>query len=107
MVNILFPELENLVLTLHAASVYDMLSEFPGAKQIAGAHLTHFKTILSEASKGRYNRDKAIEIRDAARMSIGSVMPAKSLELQHTIRLIHELDKEIQEIEAQIRAMME
>ena len=81
LVNILFPELEALVPTLHMASVYAMLSEFPSAKQIANAHLTHFKTVLANASKGRYDRDKAIEIREAARRSIGSAMPAKSLEL--------------------------
>lgn len=34
-------------------------------------------------------------------------MPAKSLELQHTIRLIWELDTEIEEIEAMIQAAME
>ena len=107
LVNILFPELETLVPTLHMASVYAMLSEFPGAKQIACAHLTHFKTILSDASKGRYDRDKAVEIREAARRSIGSAMPAKSLELQHTIRLIRELDKEIEEIEAAIKAIID
>ena len=107
LVNILFPELESLVPTLHMASVYAMLSEFPGAKQIAGAHLTHFKTLLSEASRGRYGREKAIEIRDAARRSIGSTMPAKSLELQHTIRLICELDKEIDEIEAAIKTIID
>ena len=107
LVNILFPELETLVPTLHMASVYAILSEFPGAKQIADAHLTHFKTVLSDASKGRYNREKAIEIREAARCSIASVMPAKSLELQHTIRLIRELDKEIEEIEAAIKAIID
>ncbi len=107
LVVILFPELEKLVPTLHMASVYAILSEFPGAKQIAEANLTHFKAVLSDASKGRYDRDKAVEIRDAARCSVGSVMPAKSLELQHTIRLIRELDKEIEEIEEQIRAMMD
>ena len=85
---ILFPELEKLVPSLHIASVYTLLSEFPGASQIASAHLTHLKTVLADASKGRYDRDKAVEIRDAARISIGSVMPAKSLELKHTIRLI-------------------
>lgn len=106
LVNILFPELEKLVPTLHMASVYAMLSEFPGAKQIAQAHLTHLKTVLSESSKGRYGRDKAIEIRDAAKRSIGSVMPAKSLELRHTINLIRELDAEIDEIEAEIQAVM-
>ena len=107
LINILFPELETLVPTLHMASVYAMLSKFPGAKQIANAHLTHFKTVLANASKGRYDRDKAIEIREAARRSIGSAMPAKSLELQHTIRLIRELDKEIDEIEAAIKAIID
>ena len=107
LVNILFPELETLVPTLHMASVYAVLSEFPGAKQIANAHLTHFKAVLSDASKGRYDREKAVEIREAARASIGSVMPAKSLELQHTIRLIRELDKEIDEIETAIKAIVD
>ena len=107
LVVILFPELEKLVPTLHMPSVYAMLSEFPGAKQIAGANLTHFKAMLSGASKGRYDRDKAVAIREAARRSVGSAMPAKSLELQHTIRLIRELDKEIEEIEEQIRVMMD
>ena len=107
LVNILFPELERLVPTLHMVSVYTMLSEFPGAKQIAEAHLTHFKAVLAAASKGRYDRDKAVAIRDAARRSIGSVMPAKSLELKHTIRLIRELDREIDEIEEQIFAILD
>ena len=68
--------------------------------------LTRLKTVLSEASQGRYGRDRAIEIRDAARKSIGSSMPAKSLELKHTLRLIHELDNEIAEIEQEIDAIL-
>ena len=107
LVCILFPELEKLVPTLHMASVYALLSEFPGARQIADAHLTRLKTLLTDASRGRYGRDTAVDIRDAARCSIGSRMPAKSLELQHTIRLIWELDAEIEEIETMIQATME
>lgn len=107
LVCILFPELEQLVPTLHMASVYTLLSEFPGAKQIAAAHLTRLKTLLTDASQGRYGRDMAVEIRDTARCSVGSRMPTKSLELQHTIRLIRELDAEIEEIEAAIQAIME
>ena len=84
-----------------------MLEEFPGAKQIAAAYLTRLKALLETASKGRYKRDMALEIRDAARNSIGSRMPAKSLELQHTIRLIRELDREIDEIEKQIQSIMD
>ena len=63
--------------------------------------------ILSEASKGRYSKDTAITFRDAARTSIGSNMPAKSLELKHTIKLIKELDSEIDEIENEIKIIMD
>ena len=106
LVNILFPELETLVPTLHMASVYALLDELPSAQRIASAHLTHLKTLLDDASKGRYGRDKAVEIREAARRSIGSKIPAKSLELRHTIQLIRELDKEIDEVEAAIEEIM-
>ena len=107
LVTILFPELERIVPSLHIASVYALLSEFPGAHQIAATHLTHLKTVLSDASKGRYGREKAVEIREAARNSIGSRMPAKSLELKHTIQLIRELDAEIDEVEKEINSRMD
>ena len=107
LVTILFPELENLVPTLHMTSVYALLSEFPSAHHIADAHLTRLTNLLCEASKGHYNRDTAIRFRDAARISIGSVMPAKSLELKHTIKLIQELDSEIKEIEVAIKSIMD
>jgi hypothetical protein len=107
LVNILFPELEKLVPTLHMNSVYALLSEFPGAKQIASCHLTRLTHLLSESSKGRYQRDKAVEIREAAKASIGSIMPAKSLELKHTIHMIGILTEEIDEIESSIREIMD
>ena len=104
---ILFPELEKLVPTLHIASVYALLSEFPDADAVANAHLTKLSNLLSESSKGRYGKDTAIMFRDAARSSIGSHMPAKSLELKHTIKLIQELTAEIDEIEAAIKRIMD
>ncbi len=107
LVNILFPELEKLVPSLHMQTVYALLSELPGAKQIASCHLTHLKALLADASKGRYGREKAIAIRDAAQRSIGSAMKMKSMELQHTIRLIRELDAEISEIETAIQEIMD
>ncbi len=107
LVCILFPELEKLVPTLHMASVYALLSEFPSAKHVATAHLTRLTNLLSESSKGRYGKDTAITFRDSARASIGSNMPAKSLELKHTIKLIQELDSEIDEIENEIKIIMD
>ena len=75
--------------------------------QVAEAHLIHLKAILYDSSKGRYGRDIAATLRDAARCSAASVMLGKSLELRHTIRLIHELDTEIEDIEAAIQSVMD
>ena len=107
LVQILFPELGQLVSTLHMASVYRLLEEYPGASYIASAHLSRLTNIIFESSKGKYNRDTAITFREVARKSIGSVIPAKLLELKHTIKLIRELSSEIDEIDAEIKIMME
>ena len=107
LVTILFPELEKLVPTIHMASVYALLSEFPSASAISSAHLTRLTNLLETASKGRYSKDTAILFRDAAKTSIGSHMPAKSLELKHTIKLIQELTSEIDEIEVGIQSIMD
>lgn len=104
---ILFPELEKLVSTLHCASIYALLEKFPGAKQVAAASLAQLANLLGKASRGAFGREKAMQIREAARKSIGAQMPAKSMELQHTIRRIRELDAEIKEVEASIQGIVE
>lgn len=106
-VNILFPELEKLLSSLHTASSYALLSELPSAKHITEVHLTHLTNLLYTASKGRYGRDKATQIRNAAKNSIGIYMPAKALELKHTIKLIEEFNEEISEIETSIQSIMD
>ena len=107
LVCILFPELEKLVPTLHMASVYALLSEFPSAHAVSSAHLTRLSNLLSKSSKGHYGKDTAVIFREAARSSIGSHMPAKSLELKHTIKLIQELTTAIDEIELAIKSIMD
>ncbi len=107
LVCILFPELEKLVSILHCNSVYSMLLEFPSAKHIADAHLSRLTRLLDKASKGRFKKDMAITFKEAAKNSIGSNIPAKSLELKHTIKLIREIDSEIDEIESEIKNIMD
>lgn len=58
-----------------------------------------------DVAKGKQNT--AVAIQDTVRTSVGSVMPAKSLELRHTIRIIRELDAEIADIETAIQSIME
>ena len=107
LVNILFPELEGLTSTLHCKTVYDMLLEFPGAQKIAAANLKHLTCLLEKSSKGRFKRDKAVEIRNAAMRSVAVHLPAKELELRHTIKRIREIGEEINEIEAEIKNIMD
>ena len=69
LVCILFPELEKMVPNLHMSSIYAMLSELSGAKQLASDHLTKLSNLLETVSKGQYGKDTAIYFRDAARVS--------------------------------------
>lgn len=106
LVNILFPELEHLFSTLHIRTVYAILVNYSSAKAISEAHIAKLTNLIASASKGRFRKDKAEQIREAARNSIGSFMPAKSLELKHTVELIRILDNEISEIESDINEIM-
>lgn len=104
---ILFPELEKLVPSLHMSSVYALLSELPNAGAISECHLTRLTNLLSNASKGRYSKEKAIEIRNAARNSIGSSSEVKSLELQQTIQRIQTLERQILQTEERINPIVD
>ena len=104
---ILFPEMESLLPTLQMSSIYSLMLELPSAKAIADCHLTRLTNLLSTASKGHYGREKAVEIRNAARDSIGSNNAAKSLELQQTIHLIQLMKEQINEVENQIKPVVD
>jgi hypothetical protein len=92
---------------LHLSSVYALLEQFPGASYVANAHLTKLTNLLSSSSRGHYKKEKAIQIRNAAISSVGCVLPAKSLELKHTVALIRVLSEEIEEIETEIKKLMD
>jgi len=104
---ILFPELEKIVPSLHMPSIYALLSELPNARAIANCHLTRLANLLSSASKGRYCKDKAIEIREAAITSIGTHSEVKSLELQQTLQLIKTMEVQIKQIEDKINPIVD
>lgn len=102
-----FPELESLVSSLHLASVYALLAELPTAKAVSQCHLTRLKNILSNSSKGHFSDEKAVLIREAARLSIGSHSDMKALELQQTIQRITILEAQIEEVEARINPIVD
>ena len=106
LITVLFPELTQAVHSVNQKSSYALLLEFPTAAAIANAHLTRLTTILRENSHGKYGREKAVEIRELARNSIGHNSRAAGFELQQTIRLIQNLQAEIDLLDKEIRAAM-
>jgi len=62
LITILFPELPSVVWSVNQKSCRALLLMFPTAKAIANCHLTKLTNLLSNASKGKYGREKALEI---------------------------------------------
>lgn len=106
-VNIIFPELDSCVYSINQKSTMAMLRMFPSKELIANAHLTKLTNVLRENSKGKYGKDKAILIRNAAINSIGSDSDAVSFELMQTIDLIDFYSSKINDLEDKIKLIMD
>ncbi len=107
LIDIIFPELPNIVWSIHQNSCYQLLLELPSPKAISECHLTHLTSIISKASNGRYGREKALELKQLAANSIGSSNRSLSFELQQTIRLIQSVQNEINALDKQIKLVID
>ncbi len=61
--------------------------------------MKHLTSILEKYSKGKYSRDKAIEIRELARKSIGTNSHSLSFELKQVIQNVLFLQSQIDDID--------
>jgi transposase len=107
LITILFPELPDVVYSVNQKSVYALLLEFPTANDIASARLTRLTNVLLDNSKGKYCKDKATQIRNLAANSIGLDSRATGFELTQTIRLIQNLQSEIDILDIEIKSIMD
>lgn len=105
--NIIFPELESLVYSLNQKSTLALLRAYPSKEELASAHLTGLTNLLKKNSRGRYGRDMALLIRQAAKDSIGTSSGATSFELLQTISFIELYNEEIEKIDKEIKLIMD
>lgn len=105
-IEIVFPELEDCVYSINQKSTMALLHEFPSKELIANAHLTRLTNVLKDNSRGKYSKDKALEIRDVAINSIGTSSDASSFELVQTIDMINFYSSKINELDAKIKDIM-
>ena len=102
LINILFPEYDDMFSDIHGAASYSVLHEFPGKDQIAKADIRRLTNIIQKESGGYHGREKAEQIRNLARESIGATNLAQSMELRQTIERIDYLTELIDELEKEI-----
>ena len=105
--DIAFPELSTVLWSIHQKSCYALLLKFPTIEDIFKCHLTKLTNILYKASKGHCGKEKAKEIKELARTSIGTSNFFIGLELQQTIRLIQHQQDEIDVLDKIIKTMVE
>lgn len=103
LIDVIFPELADNVWSTTQKSMLLTLLELPNTKAISECHLTHFSSIIQRNSHGRYGKEKAEELRQIARNSIGSNSPSLAFELQQTIQTIIFLQEQIAALDKEIK----
>ena len=104
-INIIFPEIEKAFSSTN--SLYELLYNFPSAQEIANAHLTKLTNVLIKASRGHFSKEKAIQIKELAKNTVGNSSCASTFELKHTINLINEYNYSIDKIDKEINTIMD
>jgi len=106
LVDIVFPELPKIVSSVAQKSCLALLYELPSAKDIAECNLTHLTHLLSDNSYKHFGRDKAIQIRDLARNSIGLNSNSVLFELKQTISIIQFIQEQLDDVEKRIKQIL-
>ena len=106
LVDIVFPELPKIVSSVAQKSCLALLYELPSAKDIAECNLTHLTHLLSDNSNKKFDREKALQIRDLARKSIGLNSNSVSFELKQTISIIQFIQEQLDDVEKRIKQIL-
>lgn len=106
--DIVFPELSSFFKgNLHLKTSYALLEKYPSAKAIRSARIDGLTNLLYNNSHGKYNQQKALELKNLAKQSVGLDNPAIELQIQCLIKQLHLYKKQIQDIDVSIMPLME
>lgn len=105
-IDLIFPELAKVCKDVFCKYTLEVLKEYPSADKIAKANLTRITNLIKKASNGNHSKERAIEIREAARKSIGINSPAVSFRLVQDIKALEFLIEQIDEVNEQIKLLL-
>lgn len=104
-----FPELAGVFSDAHCATAQAILREFGSAEKVAKTDIRTLTRVVREASRGRFGRAKADEVKAAARRSVGTsfAVDALAFEANHIAGLIAHLDAEVGKLDAEIARLID
>ncbi len=105
-IDVVFPEFPSFVWSVNQKSSHQLLLELPTPDAIAGCHLTRLTNLIHKSSHGKSGREKAVALRDLAASSIGLSDEALAFELQQTIRMIQNVQAEIDALDRKIKSIV-
>ena len=99
----LFPEL-NLFFkdNLDIKTARELLKQYQSPEDISKINLTKLSNLLIKSSRGKYGKNRAIELKALASNSVGINNNALSIQIKMTIELIELLESQIKNIEKQV-----
>jgi transposase len=106
LVHLLFPEIDGFFCNIYTNTALSLFSKLGGAHDIAGCGITKLTAVLSQASKGRFKKDKALSLKELAQTSIGCGNIGDSCELKLTAQRIMFLEVQKSCFEQEISNLM-
>lgn len=105
--DLLFPELQYFFKSgIHINTCYTLLKECSTPSDIANIHLTKLTNLLSKASKGHFNKDNAIALKELAARSVGTKNDTLSIQIIQSIEQIEMFTRQLSEVESAIDKIM-
>lgn len=105
-INVVFLEFPGFVWSVNQKSSQQLLLALTTPNAIAQCHLTRLTNLIRKSSHGKYGRDKAVALRNLAASSIGLSDEALAFELQQTIRMIQNVQTEIDALDRKIKSIV-
>lgn len=106
-IDVVFPELAKIFSNLHLKSSYALLSKYPSAKIIAKTRVDTIHKIIRTASRGSFNKQKAIDLKNAACNSIALKNSSIELQIKLLIKQINSIQEQIDLLDSEINNTME
>jgi transposase len=107
LVSITFPELSGFTTTIHSRTNYTLFTEIGLPKDISNTRIDRLTNVLNLASKGHFSLEKAQQLKELAKTSIGTRDDYYKIQFQTTISSIRHFNEQIKLIDKEIKLIMD